>query len=121
MNIRMYLHCIYWKVKTRIQGEKYHTLRSRCACVWNIYMVANLILLCSLKHISLVFETWKTFCKKTWAILFTFSFFQGGHLSTHCFRYLRHLSIFFNSPFFFFYMNNFCKAPASFCNKTFER
>ena len=34
MNIRTYLHCIYCKVKTRIQGEKCHTLRSRCVCVW---------------------------------------------------------------------------------------
>ena len=52
INIRTYLHCIYCKVKTRILGEKCHTLRSRCACVWNMYMVANIILLCSLKHIS---------------------------------------------------------------------
>ena len=37
MNMKTYLHCIYCKVKTRIQGEKCHTLRSRCACVW-IYM-----------------------------------------------------------------------------------
>ena len=29
-----YLYCICCKVKSRIQGEKYHTLRSRCACVW---------------------------------------------------------------------------------------
>ena len=34
MNVRTYLYCIYNKVKTRIQGEKCHTLRSRCACVW---------------------------------------------------------------------------------------
>ena len=46
-------------------------------------------------------------------------FFSGGHLSTHCFRYLGHLSIFFSSLFFFFFfsfffsffMNNFCIAP----------
>jgi hypothetical protein len=39
-------------------------------------------------------------------------FFSGRHLSTHCFRYLRHLSIFsFN---FLFFMNNFCVAHASF-------
>ena len=48
INIRTYLHCIYRKVKTRIQGEKCLTLRSRCACLW-IYMVAIQILLCSLK------------------------------------------------------------------------
>ena len=34
MHMKTYLHCIYSKVKTRIQGEKCHTLRSRCACVW---------------------------------------------------------------------------------------
>ena len=33
------------------------------------YMVANLILLCSLKT-YLSFETWKQLCKKTWAIVF---------------------------------------------------
>ena len=31
-----YLPCVYRKVKPRIQGEKCHTRRSRCACVWNI-------------------------------------------------------------------------------------
>ena len=108
--MRTYLHCIYCKGKTRIQGEKCHTLRSRCACVW-IYMVANLILLCSLKHISLDWNL-KILCKKTWAILFIFILlFSGGHLSTHCFRYLEHLSIFF---YFLFFMNNFCIDHASF-------
>ena len=34
MNMETYLHCIYCKVKTRIRGEKCHTLRSRCACGW---------------------------------------------------------------------------------------
>ena len=34
MDMKTYLHCIYCKVKTRIQEEKCHTLRSRCACVW---------------------------------------------------------------------------------------
>ena len=29
-----YLYYICCKVKQRIQGEKCHTLRSRCACVW---------------------------------------------------------------------------------------
>jgi len=31
-----YLPCICCKVKARFQGEKCHTLRSRCACVWNM-------------------------------------------------------------------------------------
>ena len=54
---RAYLQCIYCKVKQRIQRELSHIIKSRCACVWNvwwIYMVANLILLCSLTHISLL-------------------------------------------------------------------
>jgi hypothetical protein len=37
MNVKSYLHCIYCKVKTKIQEEKCHTLRSKCACMWNIY------------------------------------------------------------------------------------
>ena len=74
-------------------------------------MVANLILLCSLKT-YLSFKTWKQLYKKTWANLFIFSsFFLGGHLSTHCFKYLGHLSIFFFSLFF---MNNFCIATCFF-------
>ena len=47
---RVYLQCIYCKVKQQIQRELSHTIKSRCACVWNIWwIVANLILLCSLK------------------------------------------------------------------------
>jgi hypothetical protein len=56
-----------------------------CVDVWWIYMVANLILLCSLKT-YLFLETWKYFCERTGAILFiSLFFFLGGHLSTHCF------------------------------------
>ena len=42
-------------------------------------------------------------------------FFLGGHLSTHYFKYLGHLSIF--SQLFFsllFFKNNFCIAPCLF-------
>ena len=105
---RAHLKYIYCKVKQWIQREMSRTIKSRCARVWNIwwvYMVAILILLCSLKT-YLLFETWKQFCKKTWAILFiSFSlFFPGGHLSTHCFRYLGHLSIFSHHFFFFLWI-----------------
>ena len=55
--VRAYLQCIYCKAKPRIQRELSYTIKSRCACVW-IYMVANLILLCSLKT-YLSFETWQ--------------------------------------------------------------
>ena len=73
---RAYLQYIYCKVKPRIQRELSHTIKSRCACVW-ICMVANLILLCSLKT-YLSFEL-ENVCKKTWVILFiSFSpFFQA--------------------------------------------
>ena len=70
---KAYLQCIYCKVKQWIQREMSHTIKSRYACVcgymrW-IYMVANLILLCSLKT-YLSFATVKYFCKRTGAILF---------------------------------------------------
>jgi hypothetical protein len=103
MKVKSYLHCIYCKVNTRIQGEKCHTLRSRYACVWNIYMVAILILLCSLNHASLVWNLENTFAREhglsfSFLLFFfffsSFSFFHSRHLSTHCFRYLGHLSIF---------------------------
>ena len=40
--------------------------------------------------------------------------FSDRHLSTHCFRYLGHLSIFSSSFFFHFFMNIFCIAPCLF-------
>ena len=46
---RAYLQYIYCKVKPRIQRELSHTIKSRYGCIWWIYMVANLILLCSLE------------------------------------------------------------------------
>ena len=33
-----YLHCIYCKVQTRIQGEECHKPRSRCASVWKMML-----------------------------------------------------------------------------------
>ena len=112
---RTYLQCIYCKVKQWIQRELSQTIKSRCACVWIyiwwIYMVANLILLCSLKT-YLSFETWKHFCKRTWAILFISLSFSGRHLNTHCFKYLKHFCVHFF--LFSFFMNNFCIAHASF-------
>jgi hypothetical protein len=58
MNVKAYLHCIYCKVKTKIQGKMSYSKIKMCMCV-DINMVAILILLCSLKHVSLVwnFET----------------------------------------------------------------
>ena len=56
---RAYLQCIYCNVKQWIHRELSHIIKSRCACVWNIwwiYLMANLILLCSLKT-YLSFET----------------------------------------------------------------
>ena len=108
--MKTYLHCIYCKVKTTIQGEKCHTLRSRCACAW-IYIVANLILLCSLKHISLVWNL-KNFHKKTWAILFISFFGQASEYPLFSIsRTLVHFSILF---IFHSFMNNFCIATCFF-------
>ena len=83
-----------------------------CVDVWWIYMVANLILLCSLKT-YLSFESWKQLCKKIGAILFIFFFFfSGGHLSTHCFSNSDTCPFF--SYLFLFFMNNFCIATCFF-------
>ena len=63
INVVAYLCCIYCKVKTWTRGAKYHTLRSRCACVWIFsgYMVdlekSNSTIL--LEYISLLnLKTW---------------------------------------------------------------
>ena len=75
-------------------------------------MVANLILLCSLKT-YLSFGTWKHLLENRGYLihhLFIFHLFLGGHLSTHCFRYLGYLSIFSQ----LFFMKNFCIAPCFF-------
>jgi hypothetical protein len=112
------LQYICCKVKPWIQRKLSHTIKSRCACVWVymglIYMVANLILLYSFKT-YLSFKTWKQLCKKHvgYLIHLFFSLLSGGHLSTHCFRYFGHLSIFFQF-FFSFFMNNFCIATCLF-------
>jgi hypothetical protein len=34
---RSYLQCLYCKVNQRIQRELCHTIKSRYACVWNIW------------------------------------------------------------------------------------
>ena len=88
-------------------------------CV-DIHMVANLILLCSLKYISLDWHL-KNFCKKTWAILFIFlSFFQAGirvpivfNISDTC-PFFQYFSLSF--------MNNSLHSPCLFfCNWNFSR
>ena len=109
---RVYLQCIYCKVKQRIQRELSHTIKSRCACVW-IYEVdicggkPNSTLL--LENLSL-FWNLETLAREQG--LSYSSFFSGGHLSTHCFRYFGHLSIFSTLLLFSsFFMNNFFIAP----------
>jgi hypothetical protein len=65
-------------------------------------MVANLILLCFLKT-YLPLELENIFAREQ-GLSYSFFFFSGGHLSTHYFRYLGHLSIFlilFFSSFLF--------------------
>ena len=76
-------------------------------------MVANLILLCSLKT-YLSFETWKYFCERTGDILFIFlfSFFFFRRASVYqLFQISRTLVHFF---LIFFSMNNFCIAQCFF-------
>ena len=110
------LQYTYCKVKPWIQRELSHTIKSRCACVWNIWWLI-LNLLCSWKA-YLSFKTWKQFCKRTWAILFIsfFYFFQEGIWVPIVFNILD------TCPFFFsFFMNNFCIAPCLFsATETFE-
>jgi hypothetical protein len=99
---------ILWSQTMDPKRVKSYNLMKMCMYVdvWWIYLVSNLILLCSLKT-YLSFQTWKYFCKRTGVILFiSFSF---HHLSTHYFKYLGHLSI-FSQLFFSFLMNNFCIA-----------
>jgi hypothetical protein len=52
---RIYLQCIYCKVKQGIQRELSHTIKSRCACVWIFggCMVANPNSTLLLENISL--------------------------------------------------------------------
>ena len=103
---------IYCKVKTRIQRELSHTIKLRCACVsmysgyiwWLTYFYYA-----PWKHISLL-KLENNFARKEGLSYSSFLlFFFGGHLSTHCFRYLGHLSIFSS-----FFINNFCIAPCFF-------
>jgi hypothetical protein len=119
---RAYLQCIYCKVKQWIQRELSHIIKSRCACVW-IYggyiWWLILILLCSLRT-YLSFEIWKHLLENRGYLIHLFS---DGHLSTHCFRYLRHLSIFSQLFFLLFsFLNNFCIASCLFSTtKLWER
>jgi hypothetical protein len=66
-----------------------------CGCMVDIYMVANLNLLCSLKT-YLSIETWKHLLENRGDLIHLFffsSFFSSGHLSTHCFPYLEHFYV----------------------------
>ena len=107
------IHILLSQTSDPMRVESYNQMKMcMCVDVWWIYMVANLILLCSLKT-YLSFETWKQLCKKTEAILFIFFFFfPGGHLSTHCFSNSDTCPFF--SYLFLFFMNNFCIATCFF-------
>ena len=105
---RAYLQCIYCKIKQWIQRELSHTIKSRCACVWNIwwiYVVRNPNSTLLLENLSL-FWNLETFAREQ-GLSYSFLLFLGGHLSTHYFRYLGHLSIFsslFSFLFFFLWI-----------------
>jgi hypothetical protein len=83
-----------------------------CMDVYGIFMVANLILLYSFKT-YLSFLNLKITLQENMGYLIHL-FFSGRHQSTHCFRYLGHLSIFSILLFFSLYMNNFCIATCIF-------
>ena len=89
-------------------------------CV-DMYMVANLILLCSLKHISLVWNL-KILCKKTWAILFISFFFRRAS-EYPLFLISRTLVHFFNTfSFFSFFYEQLLHSPCLFfCNWNFSK
>jgi hypothetical protein len=115
--------CNTYIIKSNLGCEESWVIQSNkelhmCGYMVDKYMVANLILLCSLKtYLSLL--SLKIFLQENIGYLihlFSFIPFSGGYLSTHCFRYLRHLSIFFN---FFLFLNNFCIAHASSLQQNF--
>jgi hypothetical protein len=99
IEVKTYLYCIYCKVKIRIQEEKCHTLRSRCACVWNIYgdypnstMLLEICLSC--------LKLGKHFYYRAWATSFLSLFFTWWESKYPFFSYLGHLSIFSNTFLF---------------------
>ena len=81
-------------------------------------MVANLILFCSLKT-YLSFKTWKHLLENRGYLIHLL--FLGGHLSIHCFQYLRHFCVhFFSSLFFLFLWINFVSPRVSFLQQNFR-
>jgi hypothetical protein len=113
---RVYLQCIYCKVKQWIQRELSHIIKSRCACMW-IY--GGYIWWLS----KFYYAPWKYLFVSKLGIIFAweqrpsysslFFSFSDEHLSIHCFKYLKHFCIhFFSTLFLFlFFMDHFCIAP----------
>ena len=65
INKLAYLHCVYCKVKTRIQGEECHNPRSNVQVCENMW---TRMLLYLIRSLSILFETWLVF--------FSFPFFS---------------------------------------------
>jgi len=106
--------CIAYIVKSKWGSEEKDVilLHQDVHVCGYVYMVANLILLCSLKHISLDWNLGNTLQGNMgYLIHLFFSLFFRQASKYHCFQYLRHLSIFFNT----FSLNNFCIATCLFC------
>jgi hypothetical protein len=107
--------CNTYIVKSNLRSKKSCVILSNqdvyvCGCMWWIYMVANLILLCFLE-IYLSFETWEQLCKKICDILFiSFFFFQVGIWVSIVLDILDTCPFYLNFFFFFSFMNNFCIA-----------
>ena len=75
----------------------------------DIYMVDNIILLCSLKT-YLSFKTWKHLLESRGYLIHLLSFFRRA--SKYPLFYISRTLVYFN--FFLFFMNNFCIAPCLF-------
>jgi hypothetical protein len=114
---KAYLQYIYCEDRPQIKRELSHTIKSRCACVWNmvdiyIYMVASLIILCPLKT-YLSFGLWDNFARKH-GLSYSSHFFQAGILVPIVLIIQTLVYFFFLFFSFFFFMNNFSIAHASF-------
>ena len=113
---RAYLQCIYCKIKQWIQRELSHTIKSRCACVWNIwwiYVVGNPNSTFLLENLSL-FWNLETLAREQ-GLSYSSLFFRRA--SKYPLFYIsRTLVHFFSTLFSFlsFFMNNFCIATCLF-------
>ena len=84
-SFKAYLHCIFCWVKQWIHGEKYHTIKPRCANLWIWGGYPNSVMLFE-THLSLLLRLWRNLL---WEHGLFFSFFS-------CLFFLS--SFFYDSP-----------------------